>query len=358
MHSAQRLPAEVQYADELNHLAENDTYKKPQGWKLSPQAVKTFILGSNKAIGNRTIAKKIHGNDALVERAIVTLAGQRGLLLVGEPGTAKSLLSELLAAAISGNSTDTIQGSAGIVEENIRYSWNYALLLKEGPVLDSLVPGPLYRAMKHGRIMRFEEITRCPTEIQDNLIPILSDRILQIPELKQDEDKFLLSQKGFNLIATANLNDRGVNEMSSALKRRFNFETMQPLKNIQQQAKLIATQANQQLASAEIEISASDDICQLLATAITDMRTGHVEGLSISPLSNVLSTAEAISVLYSAALESYYFGEQTIRPKYIANYLIGAVCKDNNDDIKRFEDYKNAIKRKRNDLPLWQDFIC
>ena len=194
---AQRLPAEQLYRNELNALRKQDEAPKPQGWQLSPQAVRTFILGSqNKKVSGQVINRKIFGNDIAVERAIVTLAGQRGLMLVGEPGTAKSLLSELLSAAISGCSTHTVQGSAGTVEENIRYSWNYALLLRDGPSQEALVAGPLYTTMAQGQLMRFEEITRCPIEIQDSLIPVLSDRILHIPEL-QDENNLILSQTRF-----------------------------------------------------------------------------------------------------------------------------------------------------------------
>ena len=49
------------------------------------------------------------------------------------PGTAKTWVSEHLAAAISGDSTLVVQGTAGTPEEAIRYGWNYARLLAEGP---------------------------------------------------------------------------------------------------------------------------------------------------------------------------------------------------------------------------------
>jgi hypothetical protein len=109
-----RPPAETQYAAELHALAANDQHQRPPGWRLSPRAVRSFILGSDGAAlahewqGRKTetvITTKFYGDDALIERAIVTLAGNRGLMLVGEPGTAKSMLSELLAAAVSGVST-------------------------------------------------------------------------------------------------------------------------------------------------------------------------------------------------------------------------------------------------------------
>src|SRR5206468_9439380 len=147
--------------------------------KLTPASVARFVLGDDRA----GIAPKFVGKRSLIERCVVALATNRGLMLIGEPGTAKSFLSELLAAAISGDSTLTIQGSAGTNEDAIRYSWNYALLVSEGPSERSLVPAPLYLGMKLGQVVRFEEITRCPLEIQDVLLSVLSDRVMAIPEL-------------------------------------------------------------------------------------------------------------------------------------------------------------------------------
>lgn len=204
-------------------------------------------------------------------------------MLIGEPGTAKSYLSELLAAAISNDSTLTIQGSAGTTEDNIKYSWNYALLLAEGPSDRSLVPAPLYRGMTEGKLARFEEITRCPLEIQDTLLSILSDRVMTIPELA-DESRTLYAKVGFNVIATANTRDRGVNEMSAALKRRFNFETVQPIPNLQQEMELVQRETDQLLARAAIPVSLTPDLTEVLVTTFHELRTGKTaDGKALEP---------------------------------------------------------------------------
>ncbi len=353
MQQAQRLPAETSYRQELDFLASIDKGAKPAGWKLSPSMVRRFILGDEYE--GQSISQKIFGNDDIVEKAIVTLIGQRGLLLAGEPGTAKSMLSELLAAAISGNSKMTVQGSAGIVEENIRYGWNYALLLKSGPTLEALVSGPLYESMSSGQIMRFEELTRCPTEVQDNLIPVMSDKILHIPEIKDEQQSFLLAKPGFNIIATANLRDRGVNEMSSALKRRFNFLTMKPLANLREQIKLIHSEVNKQLENQKISIQLDTQVTEILATAFKDLRQGMVDGQAIDKPNAILSMAEAIEVGYTASVHAHYFGNNSVTPRDISTQLIGTVIKDDDDDIKRFKSYLKTVSRKRASSE-WQNF--
>ncbi|MBB1648932.1 MAG: AAA family ATPase [Delftia acidovorans] len=356
--AAQRLPAEMAHARELAALQAADQGPRPDGWRLSPRSVRRFILGGPAPDGGSPdIARKIHGNDALVERAIVTLAGQRGLMLVGEPGTAKSLLSELLAAAISGDSKLTVQGGAGVVEEQIRYGWNYALLLRDGPGPEALVPGPLHRAMGEGRLLRFEEITRCSTEVQDCMVPVLSERLLQIPELKH-EQPWLLARPGFNVIATANLRDRGVNEMSAALKRRFNFETMRPLEGVAAQAALIGQEVGRALAQQRIGTTVAPDVLALLATAFQELRSGSVEGTAVERPGTVLSTAEAIDVAFNAACQCWYFGQEQVGPAHLARHLLGTVIKDDDEDRRRFAEYLRVVARQRAGQPQWQDFVA
>src|SRR6187549_2902962 len=211
-----RAHAEQQYADELTALAAADDRPRPPSWRLSPWAVARYVLGGELPDGT-VVEPKYFGSRRLVEIAVATLATDRALLLLGVPGTAKTWLGEHLAAAISGSSTLVVQGTAGTAEESLRYGWNYARLLADGPTRAALVPSPVMRAMETGSLVRIEELTRVPAEVQDALISILSEKTLPVPEL----DTEVQAVQGFNVIATANNRDKGVNDLSSALKRRF-----------------------------------------------------------------------------------------------------------------------------------------
>jgi MoxR-like ATPase len=362
-----RPPAEIVYARELDALAANDQGPKPTGWKLSPRSVRTFIVGSDGQTLAHTwegekvktpITRKFYGDDVLIERAVISLAGNRGLLLVGEPGTAKSMLSELMAAAISGVSTNTIQGTAGTTEDQIKYSWNYALLLAEGPTPRALVPAPLYVGMSTGILTRFEEITRCPQEIQDTMVSILSDKVLMVPEL-DGEDRVVLAKPGFNVIATANIRDRGVNEMSSALKRRFNFETVQPIRDLSLEVKLVMEQTERLLAEANAPITVERDVVELLVTTFHELREGTTaEGKQLERPSTTLSTAEAVSVGLAGGLDAYYYGDKELTSAAIVRHLAGAVIKDNVDDLKRLRHYFDTVVQQRGQEKggIWQAY--
>ncbi|MDB5344771.1 MAG: ATPase [Schlesneria sp.] len=347
----QRPSAEVLYADELARLIEADADQpKPLGWQMSPRSVLTFVLGD---LANQ-IAPKFVGRRGFLERCIVSLATNRGLMLIGEPGTAKSYLSELLAAAISGDSTLTIQGSAGTTEDNIKYSWNYALLVSEGPSERSLVPAPLYHGMKNGRLVRFEEITRCPLEVQDTLLSVLSDRVMSIPEMEGD-GRSLFARSGFNVIATANTRDRGVNEMSAALKRRFNFETVPIIAAINDEMALVGRESARMLARAGVPVTVSPAIHELLVTTFRELRAGKTEdGKGMEPLSTVLSTAEAVSTACAAGIHAYFYGDGIVKPEHVVHHMVGTVLKDNPDDLKKVRHYFDHVVHKR--TGLWQQF--
>jgi hypothetical protein len=144
-----RPHAEDAYAKELAALEAADSRPRPPRWRLSPWAVVTYVMGGTLADGTVVVPKYV-GSRRLVEVAVATLVTDRALLLLGVPGTAKSWLSEHLAAAISGDSTLLVQGTAGTAEEAIRYGWNYARLLAEGPTPEALVPSPVLTAMRQG----------------------------------------------------------------------------------------------------------------------------------------------------------------------------------------------------------------
>lgn len=353
---AVRLPAERRHADELARLAAADKDAKPPGWQLSPRAVRSFILGDDKL----QVSRKFYGDDPLVDRAIVTLMGHQGLMLVGEPGTAKSLLSELLAAAISGDSGLTVQGTAGTTEDHLKYSWNYALLLAEGPSPRALVPSPVYQAMAAGRIVRFEEVTRCPPEIQDVLISLMSEKQLMVPELSRDggEGGRLQARRGFNIIATANLRDRGVHEMSSALKRRFNFETVRPIRDPKFEVELVLRQLQQELAGDEAPVDVPRDVVALLVTTFQELRSGQTQdGAAIKGLDAVMSTAEAVNVAYAAALQARHFNGGRLTVRDIAGQLQGVMLKDGQDDARRVRHYFDTVVRERGKRDtLWKAF--
>jgi MoxR-like ATPase len=278
---------------------------------------------------------------------VVTLAGERGLLLVGEPGTAKSMLSELLAAAVCGTSGLAVQGTAGTTEDQLRYGWNYALLLASGPSRAALVPSPVLSAMTAGAVARVEEITRCLPEVQDALVSVLSDRRLALPELAGIDDAVVYAAPGFTVIATANLRDRGVSEMSAALKRRFNFEVVPPIADLTAEIDLVRRQARAAVERVGASYEVDDAVLETLVTAFRDLRTGRsVEGWEVERPSTAMSTAEAVAVAASVAIAAAYLpGRDPL--SLLPGHLLGVVRKDDEADQARLLAYWDGALRRR-----------
>lgn len=338
----QKAPAEIRFAAELTALSSADSDPRPAGWQLSPRAVRRFVLGDD-ALG---VTQKFFGDDALVDRSIVSLMGQQGLMLVGEPGTAKSMLSELLAAAIGGSSTLVVQGSAGVIEDHLRYGWNYALLLAEGPSERAMVPSPLLTAMRDGRIARIEELTRCAPEVQDAMISLLSEKTIAVPELGAQKE--YRAAPGFNVIATANLRDRGVHEMSSALKRRFNFETVHPIRDAAFEKQLIASQLSERMLDHEFAQPIPEDVLDVVVAVFRDLRRGVTEdGVSVPVPGSVMSTAEAVNTAHSAMLAAGYLDHTPVTSAHVARQLRGVVFKDDPEDARKLRAYNDQIVKDR-----------
>lgn len=348
--AVQHRPAELTYADELAALAKLDDRPRPPRWKLSPRAVATYVLGGELPDGTR-IRPKYVGKRKLVESAIATLATDRALLLLGVPGTAKSWLSEHLAAAISGSSRRLIQCTAGTDEQQLRYGWNYAMLLAKGPSLDALVPTPLLRAMELGEIVRLEELTRMGSDVQDTLITILSEKLLPIPEIEHA----VAAVPGFNVIATANSRDKGVNELSSALKRRFHVVVLPLPDSVEEEAAIVAQRVRELGGSLSLpEVPPADKEIARLVTMFRELREGAtLDGkLKLKTPSGSLSTAEAISVTIGAWSEAGHFGAGAIDAETLAVNLVGAVVKDPVQDRVVLDEYLETVVRKRAD---WAD---
>jgi MoxR-like ATPase len=289
-----RLSAEEVYSHELTALATGDNFPRPANWRLSPKAVVTYILGGKTADGT-VISAKYVGNRRLIETAVATLATDRALLLLGLPGTAKSWVSEHLAAAISGSSQRMIQCTAGTDENHIRYGWNYALLLAKGPSREALVKTPLARAIEEGTIVRLEELTRMGSDVQDTLITILSEKIMLIPEL----DDAIEAKRGFNVIATANNRDKGVNDLSSALKRRFNVVVLPSPATLEEETGIVVKRVLELGTSLELPpIRPAHEELLRVVTVFRELRDGKTLNgkTKLKSPTGSLSTAEAISV--------------------------------------------------------------
>lgn len=345
-----REHSEQQFAEELHELGQNDRRTRPPNWKLSPWAVSTFLLGGKLPNGFEVSPKYI-GNQRIIEIAVATLATDRALLLLGVPGTAKTWVSEHLGAAISGDSTMIVQGTAGTSEEAIRYGWNYARLLAEGPSEKALVISPVIRAMQEGKIARVEELTRIPSDVQDALITVLSEKAMPVPELNTEVQAI----KGFNVIATANNRDKGVNELSSALKRRFNTVVLPTPATDKEEVEIV--QRRVQSLGRALELPAEPPALEEIRRVVTifrELRSGvTADGKTkIKSPSGTLSPAEAISVVGQGLSLAAHFGDGVLRSQDIAAGLVGAVVKDPVQDRVVWLEYLETVVKERNG---WKD---
>jgi MoxR-like ATPase len=348
--NALREHAEQQFKHELDELKKQDKGKRPTNWELTPQMVVKYLMGGKLSNGFWVTPKYI-GNQRLMEIAVATLTTDRALLLYGIPGTAKSWVSEHLTAAVTGDSTMLVQGTAGTSEEAIRYGWNYARLLAEGPSEAAIVSTPIMKAMQNGKIVRIEELTRIAADVQDTLITILSEKTMPIPELNME----VQAVRGFNVIATANNRDKGVNELSSALKRRFNTVILPVPATSAEEVRIVQTRVESSIKNLELpaDIPTLKDI-QRIVTIFRELRNGVTEDgkTKIKSPSGTVSTAEAISVVNSGLSLAAHFGDGRMSAQDIASGLVGAIVKDPVQDAVVWKEYMENIIKTRED---WKD---
>jgi MoxR-like ATPase len=346
-----RPHAEQTYAGELAALAAVDDRPRPPSWLLSPHAVVTYLLGGTLSEGT-VITPKYVGPRRLIEVAVATLATDRALLLLGVPGTAKTWVSEHLAAAVSGDSTLLVQGTSGTAEEAIRYGWNYARLLAEGPSRAAMMPSPIMTAMAEGRIARVEELTRIPSDVQDALITILSEKTLPVPELGTE----VQAVQGFSVIATANDRDRGVNDLSSALRRRFNTVVLPLPATEDEEVDIVARRVAQLGRALELpEVPSALEEIRRVVMIFRELRSGITadQRTRLKSPTGTMSPAEAISVITSGIALAAHFGDGVLRPADVAAGIVGAVIKDPITDGAVWSEYLEAVVRERRG---WDDF--
>lgn len=346
-----RKHAEDQFAEEIEAISKVDSHPRPPNWKLSPWAVLQYLMGGTLSNGF-VMSPKYIGSQRLMEIAISTLATDRALLLYGVPGTAKSVVSEHLSAAVSGDSTLLIQGTAGTSEEQLRYGWNYAQLLAHGPSEKALIQSPLVKAMMNGKIARIEELTRIPADVQDTLITVLSEKTLPVPELGTE----FLAARGFSVIATANNRDKGVNELSSALKRRFNTVVLPVPNSSDEEVKIVIKRVEEQGRALQLpaEPPALAEVRRVVQI-FRELRNGMTEdgrSIRVKSPSSTLSTAEAISVLNSGMALAGHFSDGVLTASDVASGLLGAIVKDPVQDAVIWKEYLDTVVKERSE---WRD---
>ena len=174
---------------------------------------------------------------------------------------------------------------------------------------------------------------------------------MPVPELNTE----IQAVKGFNVIATANNRDKGVNELSGALKRRFNTVILPLPDSIEEEIDIVRrrVQSFEKAMELPAEPPALAEIKRIV-TIFRELRSGvSLDGKTkIKTPSGTLSTAEAISVVNSGVAMATYFGDGSLKAADLAAGIIGAVVKDPVQDRIIWQEYLETVVKPRDE---WKD---
>jgi MoxR-like ATPase len=176
--------------------------------------------------------------------------------------------------------------------------------------------------------------------------------VLPVPEL----DDEVQARKGFNIIATANDRDRGINELSSALRRRFNTVVLPVPASAEEEIDIVTRRVTDLGRALELpEVPAAADEIRRVVTVFRELREGVTEDgrTKLKTPSGTLSTAEAISVITNGIALAAHFGDGVLRAADVAAGIVGAVVKDPVADSVVWQEYLETVVRERDD---WRDF--
>jgi MoxR-like ATPase len=187
--------------------------------------------------------------------------------------------------------------------------------------------------------------------VQDALISILSEKSISVPELGKE----VQAKRGFCVIATANTRDMGVNDMSAALKRRFNVIVLPPPKDLATETMIVSKRVKEIASSYQINAKQPEsDSVEKVVTIFRELRQGQSldSKQKIKQPTGAISTAEAISLLTNAMALASSFGNGSVSDEDVAAGLAGAVIKDEDKDRAVWREYlENIMKHKGRD---WQ----
>lgn len=220
------------------------------------------------------------------------------------------------------------------------------MLIAQGPSKEAMLKSPVFHAMETGTIARVEEISRCASEVQDALISLLSEKRISVPELNME----VPAKKGFSIIATANTRDKGVNEMSAALKRCFNMVVLPTPADLESEMEIVKARVEQ--LSTGLDLNASlpeENVVEKVCTIFRELRNGETcdKSQKVKGTSGVLSTAEAISLLCNSMALAGSFGDGKISESDLAAGLQGAIIKEEEKDAIAWKEYLENVMKKR-----------